>query len=76
MIEATADPKNYSLVFELYGTNDGRVATITKPVVTNVTPALPTVYQDDPTLPAGTLKQTDFSAAGATVTFDYNVTRD
>jgi vancomycin resistance protein YoaR len=76
LIEATSDPTNYSLIFELYGTNDGRVATITKPVVTNVTPALPTVYQDDPTLPAGTLKQTDFSAAGATVTFNYSVVRN
>ncbi|MCX6704797.1 MAG: vancomycin resistance protein, partial [Candidatus Woesebacteria bacterium] len=36
---------------------------------------LPTVYQDDPTLPAGVVKQTDFSAAGATVTFNYSVTR-
>jgi vancomycin resistance protein YoaR len=75
LIEASASPKNYSLVFELYGTSDGRVANISKPVVSNVTPALPTVYQDDPTLPAGTFKQTDFSAAGATVKFNYNVKR-
>ncbi len=75
LIEAVANPKNYSLVFELYGTSDGRVATASKPVVSNVTPALPTVYQDDPTLPAGTLKQTDFSAAGATVKFNYVVNR-
>jgi vancomycin resistance protein YoaR len=73
LIEAIANPKNYSLIFELYGTSDGRVATITKPVVSNVVPALPTVYQDDPTLPAGSLKQTDFSAAGATVKFNYTV---
>ena len=75
MIEANANPKNYSLVFELYGTGDGRIATVTKPVVSNITPALPTVYQDDPTLPVGTLKQTDFSAAGATVKFNYTVVR-
>jgi vancomycin resistance protein YoaR len=75
LIEATANPKNYSLVFELYGTGDGRVVTLSKPVISNITPALPTVYQDDPTLPAGTLKQTDFSASGATVKFNYTVTR-
>jgi vancomycin resistance protein YoaR len=75
LIEATANPKNYSLVFELYGTGDGRVATVSKPVISNYSPALPTVYQDDPTLPAGTLKQTDFSAAGATVKFNYTVVR-
>ncbi len=75
LIEATADPKHYSLVFELYGTNDGRVATTSKPVVSNVTPALPTIYQDDPTLPKGVTKQVDFSAAGAKVTFNYIVER-
>jgi len=76
LIEAKNDPKNYSLVFELYGTNDGRVSSTSKPIVSNITPALPTVYQDDPTLPAGTLKQTDFAAAGARVTFNYSVTRN
>ena len=75
LIEARADPKSYSLVFELYGTSDGRVATLTKPVVSNYSAPLPTVYQDDPTLPAGTLKQTDFSAAGARVSFTYTVSR-
>jgi len=75
LIQAKADTKHYSLVFELYGTGDGRVATVTKPVVSNVTPALPTVYQDDPSLPIGTTKQVDYSAAGAKVTFNYSVTR-
>lgn len=75
LIQAKADSKRYSLVFELYGTNDGRVATVTKPIVSNITPALPTVYQDDPTLPIGTTKQVDYSAAGARVTFNYSVNR-
>jgi len=76
LITAKADPKSYSLVFELYGASDGRVASITKPVVSNYSAPLPTIYQDDPTLPTGTLKQTDFSAAGARVSFNYTVTRD
>jgi vancomycin resistance protein YoaR len=75
LIEAKNDSRNYSLVFEIYGTNDGRVATISKPVVSDITSALPTVYQDDPTLPIGTLKQTDFAAAGAKVVFNYSVVR-
>ena len=75
LIEAVANPKNYSLAFELYGTSDGRVSSISRPVVSDIVPALPTVYQDDPTLPTGTLKQTDFSAAGATVKFNYTVKR-
>jgi vancomycin resistance protein YoaR len=76
LIEAKADSKNYSLVFELYGTSDGRVSTITKPVVTNVTAPPEDLYQDDPTLPTGTIKQIDFKAWGAKVTYNYSVKRD
>lgn len=75
LIVARNNPKSYSLVFEIYGTNDGRVATISKPVTSNVRPALPTIYQDDPTLPTGTQKQTDYAAAGSRVVFNYSVTR-
>lgn len=76
LVEVLNDPKHYSLVIEIYGTSDGRVATITKPVITDITPALPTVYQDDPTLPAGTTKQVDYAAKGAKVIFKYIVTRN
>ena len=72
---AKADAKRYSLVFELYGTSDGRVSVVSKPVVTNVIPAPEDLYQDDPTLPAGKIKQIDFRAAGARVTFNYSVSR-
>ena len=75
LIETKADTKNYSLVFELYGTSDGRVSSISKPVVTNVTAPPPDLYQDDPTLPAGVVKQVDYKAWGAKVTFNYTVTR-
>jgi vancomycin resistance protein YoaR len=75
LITAKANPKNYSLIFELYGTSDGRTSIISKPIVTNVVPAPPDLYQDDPTLPAGTVKQVDFRAAGAKVTFNYAVTK-
>ncbi len=76
LIIARNSPKNYSLVFELYGTSDGRVASIGKPITSNITPSLPTVYQDDPTLPSGTLKQIDYAASGAKVTFKYLVARN
>lgn len=76
LIEAKADSKNYSLVFELYGTKDGRVSSISKPVVTNITAPPPDVYQDDPTLPVGTIKQVDYKAWGAKTTFHYVVTKD
>ncbi len=75
LIQAKADTKSYSLVFELYGTSDGRVATTSKPVTTNVTPPGEDLYVDDPTLPAGTVKQTEHKANGARVTFTYRVER-
>lgn len=76
LIEAKNDPQNYSLTFNIYGTSDGRISNVSTPVVTKYLPPLPTIYQDDPTLPIGTLKQTDFAAAGATVTFNYSVMRN
>jgi vancomycin resistance protein YoaR len=75
LIQPLYDAKAQTLVFEIYGTDDGRVATTTKPITTSVTAAPPDLYVDDPTLPAGTIKQIDFKAAGARVVFDYQVTR-
>jgi vancomycin resistance protein YoaR len=76
LIQTKSDPKNYVLTFDLYGTSDGRRSVITKPVISNYSPPPPTVYQDDPTLPSGVLKQIDYGAAGAKVIFSYTVTKN
>lgn len=76
LIQSEIDLNNDSLAFYFYGTKDGRETTMTKPVVTNITPAPPDLYQDDPTLPKGEIKQTDFAAAGADVYFTRTVTRN
>lgn len=73
LIQAQADSKNLSLVFELYGTSDGRVATITKPVMTNVAAPPDDLYVDDPTLPTGQIKQIEHKAWGGTAIFNYEV---
>lgn len=75
LIQAKVDKKNSSLVFELYGTSDGRVATISKPITKDVVQPGEDLYIDDPTLPAGTVKQTEHKANGAKVTFNYLVQR-
>ena len=75
LIQAKVDRKNSSLIFELYGTNDGRVATTSKPITTDVVKPEEDLYIDDPTLPAGTVKQTEHRANGAKVTFNYLVQR-
>lgn len=65
-----------SLHVDLYGSDDGRVTTLTTPKILNQTPPLPELRQDDPTLPKGTVKQVDWPAWGANVKFDRTVTRN
>lgn len=75
LIQAYPDTKNYSLIFELYGTSDGRIGKTTKPVTTNISAPPEDSYVDDPTLPVGVVKQIEHKAFGAKSTFDYEVTR-
>lgn len=76
LIQPEIDLTNLSLTFKIYGTSDGRVATTTKPVITSSTAPGEDVYQDDPTLKVGEVKQIEHRAYGARVVFDYNVTRN
>lgn len=76
LIQPTIDNNNYSLVFDIYGTDDGRVATTTKPVISSQTAPADDLYIDDPTLPIGTIKQTEHKSWGAKVSFNYHVERN
>lgn len=76
LIQTKTDTRNLTLTFELYGTRDGRKAEIFNHVVWGQTPAPPPLYQDDPTLPAGVIKQVDWAATGAKASFQYKVTRN
>ena len=76
LVQTEVDPKNYTLKFKLFGSDDGRKVEITKPVVTNVSAPPEALYQEDPTLPEGTIKQVDFAAWGANVSFTRTVTRE
>jgi len=75
LIQAKVDVKNKILTFELYGTTDGRIVTISKSRIWDQVPPPPDLYQDDPSLPAGQIKQIDWKAWGAKVSFDYKVER-
>ena len=75
LIQASVDRKNLTLTFELYGTSDGRIATTTKSKVWDQVEPPADLYQDDPSLPTGTIKQVDFKAWGAKASFDYSVVR-
>jgi len=76
LVQSKIDLDNLYLEFDLYGTSDGRTVSMTTPVVTNQVAPPPDLYQDDPTLPAGQIKQTDFAAWGADVSFTRTVTRN
>lgn len=75
LIQTKVDQRNFSLRYEFYGTKDDRVVNISKARFLSQSPALGTIYQEDPTLPEGILRQVDWSAPGAKVSFDYKVTR-
>lgn len=75
LIQVINNPSEYHLVFEIYGTSDGRVSTVSEARVSGISPPPPDLYQDDPTLPAGTVRQVDWAAWGAKSAFDYKVER-
>jgi len=76
LIQTENDIPNRHLVIDIYGTSDGRKSQITNHVVWGITPPLPDVFVDDPTLPMGEVKQVDWKAAGAKAKFDYQVVRE
>lgn len=75
LIQSYADLYNLKLTFDLYGSWDGRQATISKSRVWDQIPPPPDLYQDYPTLPAGVIKQVDWKAWGAKAAFDWKVIR-
>lgn len=76
LIQSYVNQNNQTMAFTLYGTKDGREVTITQPVISSQTPAPEPLYQDDPTLPTGQIKQIDYAAAGAKVSFSRTVTKN
>ena len=75
LIQSKVDTVNLKMEVNIYGTNDGRVASITEPKIYGQTQPPATLYVDDPTLPVGQTKQIDWSAWGAKVSFNYRVMR-
>ena len=76
LIQAKTDTTNTHLTFELYGTSDGRSVELSSTRLWDSKPAPPDLYQDDPTLPAGTVKQVDWANSGIKAAFDYTVRRN
>ncbi len=75
LIQTDIDPVNMKATYTFYGTSDGRQAYISPSRIWDQVPPPPDLYQDDPTLPVGTVKQIDWAAWGAKTAFDWKVIR-
>ncbi len=73
LIHTTNDRENLHLTVELFGTSDGRTTEVTDYKKWGATPALPTEYINDPTLPAGVKKQVDWAVSGLKAKFTHTV---
>ncbi|MBI4058266.1 VanW family protein [Candidatus Gottesmanbacteria bacterium] len=76
LIQTVNDTVNSTLAFEIYGTKDGRSVEISDVRLWDARPAPPDLYQDDPTLPNGTVKQVDWAVPGIKSEFDYEVKKN
>ncbi|MGI5826586.1 MAG: VanW family protein [Patescibacteria group bacterium] len=75
LIQTKVDLTGKKLIFDIYGTNDSRKVEISKVRIWDRVAPPPDLYQDDPTLPIGTVKQVEHKSWGAKTAFDYKVTR-
>jgi len=76
LVQTQIDSDSQQLSVFLYGTKDGRIVNLTTPIITNRVPAPPDLYQDDPTILKGVIKQVDFKAEGSRVSFTREVTKN
>lgn len=76
LIETYTDKRKGELTFKFYSTSDGREVTIGDPIIENVKPHGPAIYEVDATLAAGEIKQVDYAIDGADVTVQRTVMRD
>ncbi|MGB9883467.1 MAG: VanW family protein [Microgenomates group bacterium] len=76
LIQTEINENNNWLIFKLYGKKDNRRVEISKPIIWDVIPPPQPKYQEDPILKKGVVKQVDFPAWGAKVSFNYKVYKD
>lgn len=69
----TKDLRRDQVGFLFWGTSDGRIASSTKPVVSNIIQPPPKKIIETTDLPVGETKCTESAHAGATARFDYEV---
>lgn len=76
LIQTNYDTANMKLTFDIFGTNDGRKTLIEGPYIVSFSKPPDPIYEDDPNLPIGQIKQVDTAHTGAEVYFKRIVTRN
>ena len=71
------DQARATLTFKFYGTPDDRQVKFTQPVIKDIVPHPPDIYEADPDkqIAAGKAVQVDWAVDGATITVQRTVTR-
>lgn len=65
---------NNSLVFQIYGTKDGRQVNISNPVTYDYVPAGAPIYTESATMATGAIRQVERATSGCSASFNYRVT--
>lgn len=73
LLHFTTDSEKKYMTVEIYGTSDGRTTEIKDYQKWDARGALPSVYFDDPSLPAGKLVQIDWAVGGIKTKFTHVV---
>jgi vancomycin resistance protein YoaR len=68
LIETEMDMEDKTISFRFYSTKTGRTVEIEGPFIENIVPHGPPIYEEDPTLPKGTIKQVEWARDGMDVT--------
>lgn len=76
LIQTFINEEKNLLTFFFYGKKDGRKIEISQPIVWDVVPPPPPIYQEDPTLKKGVIKQIDWPSWGAKAKFHYRVEKE
>jgi len=74
LIESEVNQQTEELTFYLYGPDTGRTVQMIGPTILETTPAPEPIYTEDPSLPAGVVKQVDWARDGAKVKVERIVT--
>jgi vancomycin resistance protein YoaR len=68
LIETEVDKKKGTLTFYFYGTKPDRTVEMEGPIIENVKPPGEPIYEEDPSMAPGQIKQVDWAKEGADVT--------